>query len=82
MLEHYPGPSLNSQLACKGNSDMRNIRSSHLPFNMTPLGSWATAYELRRYDRAAVKLAHRTGLTLPVAQAVADLNGLGNRGRR
>ena len=61
---------------------MKTIRSSNLPFNTTPLGSWGSAHDFRRYDRAAVKLAQRAGLTLPVAQTVADLNGLGNRGRR
>ena len=58
---------------------MRNIRSSSLPFNTTPLGSWGTSRVSRRYDRAAIKLAERTGMALPVAQVFADLNGLGRR---
>jgi hypothetical protein len=33
--------------------------------------------ELKRYDRAALKLAQRTGTPLPVAQTIAELNGLG-----
>lgn len=61
---------------------MRNIRVSSLPFNTTPLGSWATAHQLRRYDGAAMKFAQRAGLTLPVAQTLADINGLGSRGWR
>jgi len=61
---------------------MRNIRSSNLPFNSTPLGDWASRQYRKHFDRAALKLAKRTGMTLPVAQTVADLNGLGSRRRR
>ncbi|WP_373085707.1 hypothetical protein [Sneathiella sp.] len=57
----------------------KNIRRSDLPFNSTPLGSWALLHDSKRYDRAAIKLAQRTGLTLPVAQVFADLNSLGRR---
>ena len=57
----------------------KNIRLSDLPFNLTPLGSWALLRDSKRYDRAAKKLAKRTGLSLPVAQVVADLSGFGSR---
>ncbi len=60
----------------------KNIRRSDLPFNLTPLGSWGLLHDSKRYDRAAKKLAKRTGMSLPVAQVVADHHGLGNRGRR
>ncbi len=60
---------------------MRFIRPSSLPFNTTPLGSWASIQAFKRHDRAVVKLAKRAGISLPVAQTIADLNGLGDRGR-
>jgi hypothetical protein len=58
---------------------MKTIRSSNLPFNTTPLGSWAMSHVNRRYDRAVIKLAERTGMSLPVAQVFAEHNGLGRR---
>jgi hypothetical protein len=58
---------------------MRTIRRSILPFNHTPLGGWAEQQHRKRYDRAAIKLAERTGMSLPIAQVFADLNGLGRR---
>lgn len=60
---------------------MCKVRQRNLPFNTTPLGSWSQARDRKRYDRAAFKLAAVAGLTLPVAQAVAELNGLGGRER-
>jgi len=57
----------------------KNIRRSDLPFNCTPLGSWAASHNRRRYDRAAIKLAERTGLPLSLAATYAGLNGLGRR---
>ena len=58
---------------------MNKIPSTDLPFNTTPLGEWDALHQRKRYDRAAIKLAQRTGVTLPVAQIYADLNGLGRR---
>ena len=78
MLAH-PGVDLKSQLSRQRSFGMKTIRSSNLPFKSAPHGSWATSPVNRRYDRAAIKLAERTGMTLPVAQVFADLNGLGNR---
>jgi hypothetical protein len=57
----------------------QDIRQSDLPFNCTPLGSWAALHNRKRYDRAAKKLAIRTGMPLPIAQVFAALNGLGDR---
>ena len=57
----------------------QNIRQSDLPFNCTPLGSWAASQDRRRYNRAAINLAERTGLPLSLAATYADLNGLGRR---
>jgi hypothetical protein len=47
-----------------------------------PLGDWASRQHRKRYDRAVLKLAERSGTTLPSAQTVADLNGLGRHGKR
>lgn len=60
---------------------MKNLRPSNLPFNTTALGSWTTSTDRHRYDRAAIKLAGKTGLSLPIAQVIADQNGLGIRRR-
>jgi len=82
-LKHHPGQNLNTQSCKLWSFGMRkNIRRSDFPFNLTPLGSWALLHDNKRYDRAAQKLAKRTGLSLPVAQVVADHHGLGSRGRR
>jgi hypothetical protein len=59
---------------------MGSLSTSNLSFNTTPLGAWSTADNERRYDRATIKLVRKTGLSLPVAQAIESQNGLGNRG--
>ena len=56
---------------------MVKLHHSYQSFNTTPLGSWALQQKSRRYEPAAIKLARRTGTTLPVAQTIAELNGLG-----
>ena len=58
---------------------MNKIRGSSRSFNSTPLGSWGVANDQKRYDRAAIKLAERAGMSLPVAQVYATLNCLGRR---
>ncbi len=61
---------------------MKNVRRSNRSFNSTPLGDWGDREYRKRFNRAAIKLAERTGMSLPVAQTIADLNGFGSRGRR
>jgi hypothetical protein len=62
---------------------MEYRNENHTPINPlvqpTPLGDWAEQQHRKRYDRAAIKLAERTGMSLPIAQVFADLNGLGRR---
>lgn len=60
---------------------MTNLRAFELCFNTTPLGSRSTSTAHRRFDRAAIKLARKTGLSLPLAQVITDQNGLGIRRR-
>ncbi len=59
---------------------MTKVRRSDRPFNSTPLGDWGDREYRKRFNRAAIKLAQRTGVSLPIAQVFADLHGLGRRG--
>lgn len=79
VLAHHPGQDLNIQSVQQRSIGMKKIRGSSRSFNSTPLGSWGVASDQKRYDRAAIKLAERAGMSLPIAQVFADLNGLGRR---
>ena len=61
---------------------MKVIRPSSLPFNTAPLRSWAWEHERKRFDRVAIGLAGREGMTVPVAQTYTGLHGLGGQGRQ